>query len=152
LDNCCANFSFTFLQIDQGSRDVPAVEAELEHVVPPALPYDFYDTSIDVTKAQNAIKPEACSRPAARLGTLRRSPHREHDGHGAQVMTGAAPRARRVRFLRSPETELPPDYLTGDEVPYYPHAGVMLGITGGLRLDCARTRRGGARRGVTFAH
>ena len=23
------------------------------------LPYDFYDTSIDVTKAQNAIKPEA---------------------------------------------------------------------------------------------
>ena len=26
---------------------------------PAVLPYDFYDTSIDVTKAQNAIKPEA---------------------------------------------------------------------------------------------
>jgi hypothetical protein len=59
LDNCCASFSFTFLQLDQGSRDVPAVEAELERVIPSKLPYDFYDTSIDVTKAQNAIKPEA---------------------------------------------------------------------------------------------
>jgi hypothetical protein len=59
LDNCCANFTFTFLQLDQGSRDVPTVEAEIEHVIPSALPDDFYDTSIDVTKAQNAIKPEA---------------------------------------------------------------------------------------------
>ena len=59
LDNCCANYSFTFLQLDQGSRDVPAVEAELERVIPSKLPHDFYDTSIDVTKAQNAIKPEA---------------------------------------------------------------------------------------------
>ena len=59
LDNCCANFTFTFLQLDQGSRDVPAVEAELERVLPSKLPHDFYDTSIDVTKAQNAIKPEA---------------------------------------------------------------------------------------------
>jgi hypothetical protein len=59
LVNCCANFSFTYLQLDQGSRDVPAVETEIEHVIPSKLPYDFYDTSIDVTKAQNAIKPEA---------------------------------------------------------------------------------------------
>jgi hypothetical protein len=59
LDNCCSNFSFTFLQLDQGSRDVPKVEAEIEHVVPSALPSDFYDSSLDVTKAQNAIKPEA---------------------------------------------------------------------------------------------
>jgi FtsX-like permease family/MacB-like periplasmic core domain len=59
LDNCCANFSFTFLQLDQGSSDVPAVEAELERVIPSKLPHDFYDTSIDVTKAQNAINPEA---------------------------------------------------------------------------------------------
>ncbi len=59
LGNCCANYSFTYLQLDQGSRDVPAVEAEIERVIPPVLPYDFYDTSIDVTKAQNAIKPEA---------------------------------------------------------------------------------------------
>jgi hypothetical protein len=59
LDNCCANFTFTFLKLDQGSRDVPTVEAEVERVIPSKLPYDFYNTSIDVTKAQNAIKPEA---------------------------------------------------------------------------------------------
>jgi hypothetical protein len=59
LDNCCANYTFTYLQLDQGSRDVPAVEAELERVIPSKLPHDFDDTSIDVTKAQNAIKPEA---------------------------------------------------------------------------------------------
>ena len=59
LIRCCSNFSFTSLQLDQGSRDVPAVEAEIERVIPAVLPYDFYDTSIDVTKAQNAIKPEA---------------------------------------------------------------------------------------------
>jgi hypothetical protein len=59
LDNCCSNYTFTYLQLDQGSRDVPAVEAELERVIPSKLPYDIYDTSIDVTKAQNAIEPEA---------------------------------------------------------------------------------------------
>jgi hypothetical protein len=59
LVNCCSNFAFTYLQLDHGSRDVPAVESEIERVVPSVLPYDFYDTSVDVTKAQNAIKPEA---------------------------------------------------------------------------------------------
>ena len=59
LVNCCSNFAFTYLQLDHGSRDVPAVESEIERVVPSVLPYDFYDTSIDVTKAQNSIKPEA---------------------------------------------------------------------------------------------
>ena len=59
LVDCCSDFSFTYLQLDQGSRDVPAVEAEIEHVMPSKLPYDFYDASIDVAKAQNAIKPEA---------------------------------------------------------------------------------------------
>ena len=59
LDNCCADYSFTYLQLGQGSRDVPAVEAELERVIPSKLPHDFNDTSVDVTKAQNAIKPES---------------------------------------------------------------------------------------------
>ena len=59
LLDCCSNFTFTYLQLDHGSRDVNAVEAEVERVIPAVLPYDFYDTSIDVTKAQNAIKPEA---------------------------------------------------------------------------------------------
>ncbi len=57
--DCCSNFSFTYLQLRHGSRDVPAVETEVERVVPAVLPYDFYDSSIDVIKAQNAIKPEA---------------------------------------------------------------------------------------------
>ena len=57
--DCCSNFSFTYLQLQHGSRDVPAVEAEVEHVVPAVLPYDFYDSSIGVIKAENAIKPEA---------------------------------------------------------------------------------------------
>ena len=35
-----------------------AVEAEIEGVVPADLAYDFYDTTVDVTKAENAIKPE----------------------------------------------------------------------------------------------
>jgi hypothetical protein len=56
---CCSNFSFTYLQLQHGSRDVPAVEGEVEHVVPAVLPYDFYDSSIDVIKAQNALRPEA---------------------------------------------------------------------------------------------
>jgi hypothetical protein len=59
LVNCCANFSFTYLQLDHGSRSVPAVLTELQRVVPSTLPYDYYDTSTDVTKAQNAIEPEA---------------------------------------------------------------------------------------------
>ena len=56
---CCSNYSFTYLQLDHGSSDVGVVEAEIERVIPSVLPFDFYDTSIDVTKAQNAIKPEA---------------------------------------------------------------------------------------------
>ncbi len=59
LTGCCSDFTFTYLQLDHGSSAVPAVEGEVERVIPPVLPYDFYDTSIDVTKAQNAIKPEA---------------------------------------------------------------------------------------------
>jgi ABC-type lipoprotein release transport system permease subunit len=55
---CCTDYSFTFLQIDGGSTHVPTVEDEIERVVPPVLPYDFYDTSNDVTTAQIAIKPE----------------------------------------------------------------------------------------------
>ena len=59
LAGCCSGFAFTYLQLDYGARDVPTVEAEIEHVVPATLPYDFYDASLDVTKAQSAIKPEA---------------------------------------------------------------------------------------------
>ena len=56
---CCANFSFTYLQLDHGGRYVGAVETEIERIVPSVLPYDFFASSVDVTKAQNAIRPEA---------------------------------------------------------------------------------------------
>jgi hypothetical protein len=59
LDSCCSNYSFTYLQLDQGSRDVPAVEAKLERVLPSKLPHDFYDTSIDVTKVKGTKIPIA---------------------------------------------------------------------------------------------
>ncbi len=55
----CSNLSFTYLQLDHGDRYVAAVEAEIERVIPSVLPYDFFVSSVDVTKAQNAIKPEA---------------------------------------------------------------------------------------------
>ncbi len=59
LVTCCANFSFTYLQLDHGGRYVGAVESEIERIVPSVLPYDFFASSVDVTKAQNAIRPEA---------------------------------------------------------------------------------------------
>lgn len=59
LLSCCSNFSFTYLQLQRGSRDVPTVEAEVERIVPSVLPYDFYASSIDSIKADNAIKPAA---------------------------------------------------------------------------------------------
>ena len=59
LVDCCATYSFSYLQLAQGSRYVPAVEREIERVVPAVLPYDFYDTAITTAKAEHAIKPEA---------------------------------------------------------------------------------------------
>ena len=32
------DFTFTYLQLDHGSRDVAAVEGEIEHVIPSVLP------------------------------------------------------------------------------------------------------------------
>ena len=86
LDNCCSNYSFTYLQLDQGSRDVPAVEAEIERVMPSILPYDFYDTSIDVTKAQNAIKPEAIALGV--FGLIAGAGRHPHRGPGDRPAVG----------------------------------------------------------------
>jgi hypothetical protein len=57
--DCCASYSFSYLQLSQGSRYVPAVEREIERVMPAVLPYDFYDTALTTAKAEHAIKPEA---------------------------------------------------------------------------------------------
>ncbi len=56
---CCANYTFTYLQLTHHAASVVSVEREIERVIPPTLPYDFYDPSLDVAKAVHAIKPEA---------------------------------------------------------------------------------------------
>jgi hypothetical protein len=56
---CCANFTFTYLQLAHHAASVVPVEREIERVLPPKVPDDFYDPSLDVAKAVHAIKPEA---------------------------------------------------------------------------------------------
>ena len=58
LTQCCVNYSFSAVQLDQGNQ-VAAAEAEIERVVPPSLPRDFNVTSLNTAKAERAIKPEA---------------------------------------------------------------------------------------------
>jgi hypothetical protein len=57
--DCCGGYTFTFLQLRHGAATVPSVEREVEGVIPPNLPYDFYDPTIETTKALHSIKPEA---------------------------------------------------------------------------------------------
>ena len=59
LTSCCADFTFTFLQLRHASTELENVESEINHVVPTRLPHDFLATSIDVAKADQALKPEA---------------------------------------------------------------------------------------------
>jgi hypothetical protein len=167
LDNCCSNFSFTYLQLDQGSRDVPAVEAEIERVIPSALPYDFYDTAIDVTKAQNAIKPEAIALGVfgliaglaailiagqvigRQLGfwaleerTLRAlgADPVMTAGDGLLGIMGAV--VAGALLAVGVAVALSPLAPLGPVRPYYPDPGV------GIRLGRTRPRCGGARRGA----
>jgi len=58
LLQCCTVYTFSYLQLEHGSRDVPAVETELQRVIPPALPHDFNAVSLTEAKAQRAIKPQ----------------------------------------------------------------------------------------------
>ncbi len=57
--DCCSNYAFTYLQLDHGSDSVPAVESEIQRVLPPGIPFDAHATSVTLAKAQRAIKPEA---------------------------------------------------------------------------------------------
>lgn len=59
LKNCCSNYAFTFLQLHHHATDVPAVEREIERVIPSALPDDFYDPTGETAKTLHSIKPEA---------------------------------------------------------------------------------------------
>jgi hypothetical protein len=47
------------IQLDHGSRDVPAVEQEIIRVVPPHMTYNFHVTSRVVSEVELAIKPES---------------------------------------------------------------------------------------------
>jgi succinate dehydrogenase hydrophobic anchor subunit len=55
---CCADFTFTYLQLSHHAVSVTAAEREIERVIPSNLPYDFYDPSADVAKAEHVVKPE----------------------------------------------------------------------------------------------
>ena len=47
------------IQLDHGSRDVPAVEQEIIRIVPPHMTYNFHVTSRVVCEVELAIKPES---------------------------------------------------------------------------------------------
>jgi len=59
LLDCCANGTFSGLQLDHGSGDVAAVETEIEQVLPPNSGFYIRDTSVTAAKAERAIKPES---------------------------------------------------------------------------------------------
>ena len=57
--DCCGGYTITSLQLRHGAAGVPAVEREIERVIPPNLPFLSYDPTIEATKALHSIKPEA---------------------------------------------------------------------------------------------
>ena len=57
--DCCGGYTFTFIQLRHGTATVPLFEREVERIIPNNLPYDFYDPTIETTKALHSIKPEA---------------------------------------------------------------------------------------------
>jgi hypothetical protein len=59
LTQCCLNYSESAVQVDGGSRNVAAVEAEIEQTLPKGLPVVFYVTALTGAKAERAIKPES---------------------------------------------------------------------------------------------
>jgi len=59
LLSCCVPVSGVGIQLDRGSRDVAAVEAEIERAAGPGAVPTFTVTSIVETKAERAIKPES---------------------------------------------------------------------------------------------
>ncbi|HYT39029.1 MAG TPA: hypothetical protein VEN99_05935, partial [Acidimicrobiia bacterium] len=56
---CCANGALSGLQLDHGSRDVAAVEPEVERALPPDTGFYIRATSGSQDKAERAVKPES---------------------------------------------------------------------------------------------
>jgi hypothetical protein len=59
LVQCCANGTYSGLQLEHGSADVAVVETEIEHALPPDTGFYIRDTSVGAAKAEQAIKPES---------------------------------------------------------------------------------------------
>ena len=60
LADCCAYYAISALQIRGGEANAARVEGEVNHVLPSAAAqFGSQDTSLDITKAQRAIRPEA---------------------------------------------------------------------------------------------
>src|SRR5439155_15798382 len=59
LLSCCVPVSGVGIQLDDGNRDVSAVEAEIDRVAGPGRVPTYTVTSIVETKAERAIKPES---------------------------------------------------------------------------------------------
>jgi FtsX-like permease family len=59
LTQCCINDTETAIQLDGGSKDVAAAEAQIEPLLPGGFPAVFYVTSLTAAKAERAIKPES---------------------------------------------------------------------------------------------
>ena len=59
LTQCCINDTETAIQLDGGSKDVAAAEAQIEPLLPKGFPAVFYVTSLTAAKAERAIKPES---------------------------------------------------------------------------------------------
>ena len=55
--DCCAYLSASSLQLEHGSSDVVAVEAEIQQVLPANLPHLFTTSATSAAKAERAIKP-----------------------------------------------------------------------------------------------
>jgi hypothetical protein len=58
LLQCCTGYSFSYLQLQGGNRELGTVEAEIQRIFPKSLPFDPHAMSIVETKAERAIKPE----------------------------------------------------------------------------------------------
>ncbi len=56
LIGCCASATETVVQLRPGVK-VAAAEAAIRRVLPARLPFEFYDTSLTVAKAERAIAP-----------------------------------------------------------------------------------------------
>jgi hypothetical protein len=57
FEDCCAYLSASSLLLEHGSRDVVAVEAEIQQVLPANLPHLFTTSATSASKAERAIKP-----------------------------------------------------------------------------------------------